>query len=32
VVDQFIGAKPEAEVRQFVEKLLPSVEETAVAS
>jgi putative thioredoxin len=30
VVDQFIGAKPEAAVRQFVEKLLPSVEETEV--
>ncbi|CAN5650058.1 hypothetical protein BH20ACT1_BH20ACT1_00500 [soil metagenome] len=30
VVDQFIGAKPEAAVRQFVEALLPSVEETEV--
>jgi putative thioredoxin len=30
VVDQFVGAKPEAAVRQFVEALLPTVEETEV--
>ncbi len=30
VVDQFIGAKPEAAVRQFVDGLLPAAEETEV--
>ncbi len=30
VADQFIGAKPEAAVRAFVEALLPKVEETEV--
>lgn len=30
VVDQFIGAKPEAAVRQFVASLLPTEEETEV--
>ncbi len=30
VVDQFIGAKPEAAVRAFVDSLLPGVEETEV--
>jgi putative thioredoxin len=31
VVDGFVGAQPEAAVRQFVEGLLPSAEESAVA-
>lgn len=30
VVDQFIGAQPEAMVREFVSRLLPSAEETEV--
>jgi putative thioredoxin len=31
VVDTFVGAQPEANVRQFVERLLPTEEESAVA-
>ena len=31
VVDGFVGAQPEAKVREFVEGLLPSVEEVAIA-
>jgi putative thioredoxin len=30
VVDQFVGAQPEANVRSFIERLLPSEEEDAV--
>ena len=30
IVDQFLGAQPEAAVREFVEKLLPTVEQTEV--